>query len=573
MNFETVYSNEELKDEILNIVNENKDLYNVLEDYNHYEYHYCLNYLRENLFLWYPFKKEGSLLEIGAGCGQFTNLFCDKVNNVVSVESDEKLHKILSKRCTSDNLTVLKNDFSDIKTDEKFDYIVLCDIFEYAKQFYGSANSYADYLSYLKTFLKDDGIILLAISNRLGLKYFAGFREEITGKYFMGIDDFPNVDFAQTFSKTELEDLIKSCGFTNYKFFYPYPDHRFPDVINTDEFVNEIPYSRLPVYYDSRVRFFRENKTNQTLAHDNISQYFSNSFLVEIRNDDNKRQTDDLKYIKLSSNRNENFRTITSIHQDGDKLNVTKSPTSSLSVNHLKNMHEATEYEFGKIKFLENDFDGENFTYPFIEDNNLESYLIDAIIANDRDEFFRLLDYFYNSLFYKSYTSTEYATDEFLKVFGTKSDIKFHCHDVTNFDLIFNNMFIIDNELVTIDYEWFFKFPIPLEYVFYRVIRHHYVTNPLFKDFTSIEEIFDYFVLDIENIELFKQWELHFAFQYVYTNLIRPDVSNVSKKYVDMLDDIEFIYKDRLRMKYSHSWKITKPLRKVISLIKGRSDE
>ena len=570
MNSETIYANEELKNEILNIVNENKDLYDVLKDYNHYEYHYCLNYLRENLFLWYPFKKEGSLLEIGAGCGQLTNLFCEKLDKVVSVENDNSLYKILSKRCSGDNLTILKNDFSDIKTDEKFDYIVLCDIFEYAKEFYRGSNPYVDYLSYLKTFLKDDGIILLAISNRLGLKYFAGFKEEHTGKYFMGIDDFPNVDYVQTFSKTELEDIIKYSGFTNYKFFYPYPDHRFPEVINTDEFVNEIPYSRLPVYYDRRARFFRENKTNQTLSHDKISQYFSNSFLVEIRNDDNKRQTDDLKFLKLSSNRAENFRTITSIHQSGDKLNVTKSPTSSRSVNHLKNMHEATEYEFGKIKFLDNDFDGEKFTYPFIEDNNLENYLIDAIIANDRDEFFKLLDCFYNALFYKSYTSTEYATDEFLKVFGTKSDIKFHCHDVTNFDLIFNNMFIIDNEFVTIDYEWFFKFPIPLEYVFYRVIRHHYVTNPLFKDFASIEEIFDYFVLDIENIGLFKQWEMHFAFQYVYTNLIRPDVVNVSKKYVDKLDDFEFIYKDRLRMKYSHSWKITKPLRKVISLIKRR---
>ena len=265
MNCKSAYLNEEFKEDILNIINETDDLYEALNENNIYDYHYCLNYLRENLFLWYPFKENGSLLEIGAGCGQLTNLFCEKLNKVVSVEIDDVLVEIIKKRCTSDNLTVLRNEFSDIETEEKFDYIVLCDIFEYVKHFSMRKNPYADYLSYLKRFLKDDGVILIAISN--------------------------------------------------YKFFYPFPDHRFPDVISTDDFINKIPYARLPVYFDKRSRFFREHKLNQKLAKDNISQYFSNSFLLEIRNNDEKRDTDDLKYLKLSPNRNKEFRTITSIHQ------------------------------------------------------------------------------------------------------------------------------------------------------------------------------------------------------------------------------------------------------------------
>lgn len=80
-------------------------------------------------------------------------------------------------------------------------------------------------------------------------------------------------------------------------------------------------------------------------------------------------------------------------------------------------MHEASGYDFGKIKFLHNEFDGENFTYPFIEQENFEKYLINAISSNDRDEFYRLLEYFYDALFYDSYISDEYATEEFLNVF------------------------------------------------------------------------------------------------------------------------------------------------------------
>lgn len=568
MNCKSVYNDDELKNNVLNILNETDDLYHELKNYNVYDYHYCLNYLRENLFLWYPFKSEGSLLEIGAGCGQLTNLFCERLDKVVSVENDNKLIEIINKRCTSDNLTVLENDFSDIKSDEKFDYIVLCDIFEYAKHFFESKTPYISYLSYLRGFLKDDGVILIAISNRMGLKYFAGFREEHVDSYFAGIDDFPDADFVQTFSKSEFEDLIQLSGFTNYKFFYPFPDHRFPNVINTDEFINKIPYSRLPVYVDRRAQLFREHKLNQTLANDNISQYFSNSFLVEIRNDDSKRKTDDLRFLKLSSNRDKKFRTITSIHGD-EEFSVTKSPISSDSVGHLKNMHEATEYDFGKIKFLDNSFDGENFTYPFIVIDNLEQYLIDAITSNDRGEFYRLLEYFFDALFHNSYITKNYATEEFLNVFRKRSDIAFHCHDITNLDVIFSNLFIIDDELVTIDYEWFFKFPIPLEYIFYRVIRHHNVTNPLFRDFASIEEIFEHFDLDVENMKLFRRWELNFA-KYVYTDLIRPKVNRVPEESVDKLDDVELMGKQLECMKTSKSWKITKPLRKVISTIKRR---
>ena len=173
MNCKSAYNDDEFKDNVLNIINEADDLYQELRDNNVYDYHYCLSYLRENLFLWYPFKSEGSLLEIGAGCGQLTNLFCDRLDKVVSVENDKKLVEIIKKRCTADNLTLLENDFSQIKSDEKFDYIVLCDIFEYAKNFFDSDTPYIDYLSYLRGFLKDDGVILIAISNRIGLKYFA----------------------------------------------------------------------------------------------------------------------------------------------------------------------------------------------------------------------------------------------------------------------------------------------------------------------------------------------------------------------------------------------------------------
>ena len=225
-------------------------------------------------------------------------MFCKKVKEVVSIEDSPEKADIISKRCNSDNLKVLVNDFSEIEQIyEKFDYIVLTDFFEYADIFFDSPNPFKNYLIYLKRFLKKDGVILLSISNRFGLKYFAGFKEEHVNEFFSGIDDFPKKK-VQTFTKGEIEDIIKSAGFTNYKFFYPYPDHIFPVVINTDKYINKIIYERKATIVKERANFFRENKVNQTLFNENISQYFANSFLIELRNDDSFKETDNYDYIE-----------------------------------------------------------------------------------------------------------------------------------------------------------------------------------------------------------------------------------------------------------------------------------
>ena len=139
-----LYENEDLEKQIYNIVsNKKEDYIEVIKQNNHYPYHYFLSPLRKELFQWYPFKKEGSLLEIGASYGQLTPLFMEKVNRVVAVEDSESKCKIISKR--AEDCEVIVSDFNDIPLDEKFDYIILCNTFEYAKSFAESENPYVYY--------------------------------------------------------------------------------------------------------------------------------------------------------------------------------------------------------------------------------------------------------------------------------------------------------------------------------------------------------------------------------------------------------------------------------------------
>ena len=580
MNFKKLYEDESLEKEIYDIVLESQDYIDVINRHNHYEYHYFLSPLRHNLFHWYPFKKEGSLLEIGAGYGQLTSLFTEKLDHVVAVEDSESKCNIISKR--AEDATVLLSDFDDIQIDEKFDYIILCNIFEYAKSFVKSENPYLDYLNYLKGFLKDDGAILIALSNRLGLKYFAGYKEEHTEQYFNGIKGYDDIDYVQTFTKTEIEDIISSAGFRNCKFFYPFPNHEFPEVINTDKFINKIPYTGPTNYSNDRILFFDETKLNLILSQDNLSQYFANSFLVEIRSSDMHYTTDDIDFVKINSNKEEGYNIFTTIWSN-DK--VSKTPITPKADEHIKKMLEHSEYSMGKIKCLKAERKGNSLYYDFLNEKTFERLVLDAIIDNDRDRFFELIEKFHDALFYDSFESDEYATEEFLEIFKLKSDIKFHCHEKSNLDLVFSNLFIIDGEFTAIDYEFFLDFPIPLEFIFIEVLYYQIYHNNLINAFTNFEEIFDHFNMDIDNLNLFLTWRRNF-FEYI---LNQPNFTASKKLPLEKIERIDQLEKDiDLKNKEiekknkvikkkdkeietllnSNSWKMTEPLRKIKSILK-----
>ena len=552
MNLEKLYEDDDFESKLKDIIFNDCDFSEVFKESDLYEYHYFLSHIRHNLFNWYPFKKQGKLLEIGSGYGQLTELFTKKVNHVVCIEDSETKAEIISKR--AEDAEVIISDFNNIDIDEKFDYIVLCNIFEYAKSFQNSENPYKDYLIYLRNFLKEDGVILIAISNRLGLKYFAGYREEHTNLYFAGINGYDNINYVETFSKTELEDLIVSSGFSNFKFFYPYPNHEFPFVINTDKFVNKIPFERRSDYFDNRYDLFREDALNQLFARDGIAANFSNSFLVEIRNSKVKLPSDNIDFVKINSDRNEEFQTITTINSDGYAYKSSSSPECD---NHIINMYEESKFSLGKINYLDCELIDNSIKYELLKEKSLETQILESILQKDKRKFFRLLEDYYDALFYESFESQDYANSQFLEIFRKESNAMFHCHEKSNLDLSFSNIFIIEDEYVAIDYEWTFDFQIPLEYIFYRVLFYYTQSNILFNEFITIEEVFDYFDLDTSNFDLFRIWDRNFM-EYVFGFTPLPQrnifpIENAGKyeeipNYVDMYFNFEEIDENKLEL-------------------------
>ena len=99
-----------------------------------------------------------------------------------------KINASRNKECG--NLSIKVGNFTDIEPDldNDYDWIMLIGVFEYAISYIGSETPFEDFLKILKKHLKKDGRIVIAIENRLGLKYFAGCKEDHTCEFFDGID-------------------------------------------------------------------------------------------------------------------------------------------------------------------------------------------------------------------------------------------------------------------------------------------------------------------------------------------------------------------------------------------------
>jgi 2-polyprenyl-3-methyl-5-hydroxy-6-metoxy-1,4-benzoquinol methylase len=75
-----------------------KEICNILNNNPPWPILYHLHPQREFILSWYPFKKDASLLEVGAGCGSITGMLCDKVNEVIANELTKERAEVIKKR-------------------------------------------------------------------------------------------------------------------------------------------------------------------------------------------------------------------------------------------------------------------------------------------------------------------------------------------------------------------------------------------------------------------------------------------------------------------------------------------
>src|ERR1039457_3783957 len=113
------------------------------------------------------------VLELGCGCGAITRYLGEIGTNVVAVEGSLLRARIAAERCRElPNVKIFADDLLEFEMDRQFDWVLLIGVLEYAPAFSSAEDPVVHYLESIRPFLSTQGKLVVAIENKLGLKYF-----------------------------------------------------------------------------------------------------------------------------------------------------------------------------------------------------------------------------------------------------------------------------------------------------------------------------------------------------------------------------------------------------------------
>lgn len=451
--------------------------------------------VRENILNWYPFRKNCDILEIGAGMGAVTGLLCNKAKSVTAIEMNEIRAEIIRKRhVDKKNLTVVSEDINNWNDTHKYDYIVMIGVFEYAGIFTNGNTPFITFLNNVKKHLKDDGILLCAIENRFGLKYWCGAAEDHIGEPFVGIEGYKKGNTAVTFSKKQLEDMLKEVNLKHNRFYYVLPDYKFPTGIYTDEY--SVSYDELEkisfTYSKNSLLTINEKDIYKDIMENNELSFFANSYLFEASAEELSKNK-----VIFSTGRGEckkDYRITTIIDS---KKDVYKIPAHPRAIKHLESTYKNGEYLKEKgIAILDAEYENGIIKSKFYDgikaDKMFEKYLSD----NDFDSLCNLIDLLKNNLLKSSNVSKK--SENIL----TKNNIAEKTIDFGiiledgYIDMTFYNCFYENEKLIFFDQEWNFS-DVPLNFILYYAVKIAYNRSKV-NTLITFENILDYLKLEKE---------------------------------------------------------------------------
>lgn len=428
---------------------------------------------RTNVFEWYPFKMNSSLLYIGDSpilIDFFEGKFDLTVSDISEIDS-------------------IKNTL--------FNYVVIDGVFDVL-------DKKKESLSKVLSMMYPMGEIIILANNRLALRYFAGVKE------FESDDFFGHLKRTNLlYSKRQWESLCKDLSL-NYKFYYPYPDYLLTTQVLSDAWLTSNINLQFEDYHSFRYKLFNENEALQSLIDSGDFSGFSNSFMIVISN-----KQSDIVYSKISTERKDEFKICTNIVKKNEGYIVEKVALTEKGIQHFneinefyKNSQKQNEkwFKYCPVRQIDN-----KLIFDFIDGQNLES-LVDLYVKNnDFDKVFETMDLLYE-IISDGIIESFNVNEVFLNVFGNHDfellsngkSIRF-----CDIDIILENVVLTKNKkFYILDYEWVFDCTVPISFILYRAILHSMAISKLPSE--QIDKLYKRYGISTELRGLYLSMEEHF---------------------------------------------------------------
>ncbi|MBW9214100.1 class I SAM-dependent methyltransferase [Mumia sp. zg.B53] len=243
---------------------------------------------RANVLRSLDIPSDARVLEVGAGCGPITRYLGETAALVDSVEPVLGRARVGRERTRDlDNVEVFAGNVEDIPCEAAYDLVVVVGVLEYVGAGAPDPEPYLAFLREARSRLVPGGALVLAIENKLGVKYLTGTAEDHSRRMYDSIEDYPRGTPARTFSAPALAELVSGAGFTP-RLFGVFPDYKHTRVVmETDRIAATVPslLEDLPTFPSRyagtrRVPLASERRVWAQLSRAGLSGHFANSFLV-----------------------------------------------------------------------------------------------------------------------------------------------------------------------------------------------------------------------------------------------------------------------------------------------------
>lgn len=451
---------------------------------------------RTNVFEWYPFKMNSSLLYIGDSpilIDYFEGKFDLTVSEISEIDS-------------------IKNTL--------FNYVVIDGVFDVL-------DKKKESLSKVLSMMYPMGEIIILANNRLALRYFAGVKE------FESDDFFGHLKRTNLlYSKRQWESLCKDLSL-NYKFYYPYPDYLLTTQVLSDAWLTSNINLKFEDYHSFRYELFNENEALQSLIDSGDFSGFSNSFMIVISN-----KQSDIVYSKISTERKDEFKICTNIVKKNEGYIVEKVALTEKGIQHFneinefyKNSQKQNEkwFKYCPVRQIDN-----KLIFDFIDGQNLES-LVDLYVKNnDFDKVFKTMDLLYE-IISDGIIESFNVNEEFLNVFGNH-DFELLSNEKSirfcDIDIILENVVLTKNKkFYILDYEWVFDCTVPISFILYRAILHSMAISKLPSE--QIDKLYKRYGISTELRGLYLSMEEHFQ-NYVSDKKISDYYTQLNSQVIEL---------------------------------------
>ena len=450
---------------------------------------FSLSHIRRNAIEWLPVSQGQKVLEIGSADGALTAVLAEKSGSVTCVEPSAEKNRMNELRNRNrEGIEIYQGTWMEAAEHLKgsYDWIFLMGALEEASVWMAGNDPWTELLKSVKQYLAPGGRIVLASDNRLGLRYFAGCREPYSKEYFRGVEGYEEGAQKKTFSRPELEKMIKSAGLEQAEFYYPYPDYHLPMTVYSDDHLPKVGelWDNLRNFDQERYILFDETKAFDHIIEDDLFPIFSNSFLVVAQAEKKEERQKRIVFSKYSNERARKFaiRTDILIDETG-KRHVRKAACYQEGYSHIEKlptwMNQLTEvYKETGITMNTCHREQEGCEIDFLTGQTLEEKMDHLLLEGKTEEAMKELMRYIQAVRQAGSRKKFHVTPEFEQVFGpVLLPDSLTCAAVTDIDMVAGNAICREEGWIHMDYEWTFDFPVPVNYVIYRIIQNYLYGN------------------------------------------------------------------------------------------------